>query len=59
MIDRERRAFPSNLEIRSNGDGRTISGIAAPLGTVADISDLNGRYTETIERGALVTRHHH
>jgi HK97 family phage prohead protease len=52
MQDRLQRAFPGDLEIRG-GDGRTITGIAAPFDSPAAISDIQGRYTETIERGAF------
>ena len=53
MIERSTRAFQADLEIRRSGDGRTIAGICAPYGQTAQIADMNGRYAETIERGAF------
>lgn len=49
----ETRAWVSSLEIRSGGDGRTIVGLAAPFDQPAQIQDFQGRYTESIQRGAF------
>src|SRR4051794_6270418 len=43
----------AELEIRSAGDGRTIVGIAAPLGKWNAIRDQAGEYDEMIARGAF------
>jgi HK97 family phage prohead protease len=43
------RAFASELELRSGGDGRTVSGIAVPFNQPAQV----GRFTETFARGSF------
>jgi Escherichia/Staphylococcus phage prohead protease len=51
MSERLIRAHPADLEIR--GDGRTVTGIAAPFDAVAEVSDGGGRYSERFVRGAF------
>jgi HK97 family phage prohead protease len=43
----------TGLEIRSTGDGRTIVGIAAPLGKWNSIRDQAGEYDEMLARGSF------
>nr|WP_271212236.1 HK97 family phage prohead protease [Rhodococcus wratislaviensis]GLK38663.1 hypothetical protein GCM10017611_55300 [Rhodococcus wratislaviensis] len=47
------RATPSDLEIRSGGDGRTLCGICVPFDTPTHIRDFEGEYDEQIVRGAV------
>ncbi len=47
------RVSPTDLEIRSDGDGRTIYGLAVPYDRPAEINDSYGRYTERFARGAF------
>ena len=48
-----RSAFDADLEVRSGGDGRTIFGLAAPIGKWNPIRDHAGTYDEMIARGAF------
>lgn len=47
------RAFVSDIEIRSGGDGRTVHGIFVPFGQVARVSDGGRPYEEAFQRGSL------
>lgn len=47
------RAFASDLEVRSGGDGRTIHGIVVPFDRVAIVSDGGPAYEEAFQRGAF------
>lgn len=47
------RATSTDLEVRSSGDGRTICGIACPFDSPTQINDYDGKYTETVQRGAF------
>jgi HK97 family phage prohead protease len=47
------RAFTSDLEVRTEGDGRTIAGILAPFGKTARVNDGSGPYLEGFDRGAF------
>ena len=47
------RAFVSDIEIRSDGDGRTVHGIIVPFGVTARVSDGGRPYDEMFERGAF------
>ena len=47
------RAYTSDLEIRADGDGRTIQGIVVPYGQTARVSDGGPSYTEKFQRGAF------
>lgn len=49
MSERQTRISPTDLEVRSGGDGRTVSGIAVPFDEEADI----GAYLEVFRRGAF------
>ncbi|WP_050656583.1 HK97 family phage prohead protease [Rhodococcus sp. 311R] len=47
------RSTPTDLEVRSSGDGRTVIGICAPFNSPTQIRELGGSFTETIQRGAF------
>jgi HK97 family phage prohead protease len=48
------REFAADLEIRSDGSGRTIHGIVVPFGVTARVSDDGHRsYDEMFQRGAF------
>ena len=47
------RAFVSDIEIRSDGTGRTVHGIVVPFGQVARVSDGGPAYDEAFQRGAF------
>lgn len=47
------RAFVSDIEVRSGGDGRTIHGVIVPFGVVARVSDGGPAYNEMFQRGAF------
>jgi HK97 family phage prohead protease len=47
------RAFTSDLEVRADGDGRTIQGIVVPYGQTARVSDGGPAYEERFQRGAF------
>lgn len=47
------RAFVSDIEIRSGGDGRTVHGIVVPFDQVALVSDGGRPYKEAFQRGAF------
>ncbi|MCZ7526143.1 MAG: HK97 family phage prohead protease [Acidimicrobiia bacterium] len=49
MSERLSRLFPSELEVRASGDGRTVAGLAVPFDRPADV----GRYREVFVRGAF------
>lgn len=53
MTDMHRRAFSSELEIRSDGDGRTVTGIAVPFGTRTPIREWGQSYDEEFAKGAF------
>lgn len=47
------RAFAADIEVRSDGTGRTVAGIVVPFGRTAMVSDGGPRYAEGFERGAF------
>lgn len=47
------RAFASELEVRSEGDGRTVEGIVVPFERSARVSDGGRPYLESFRRGAF------
>ena len=47
------RSFTTDLEVRSDGDGRTIQGIVVPYGQTAKVSDGGPSYSERFQRGAF------
>jgi uncharacterized protein len=47
------RQFTSTLQVRDDGDGRTIHGALLPWGTEARVIDAGRLVTETFARGAL------
>lgn len=47
------RAFVSDIEVRADGEGRTIHGIVVPFGQVARVSDGGPSYDEMFERGSF------
>jgi HK97 family phage prohead protease len=47
------RAFPVNLAVRDEGDGRTLVGPLVPWGVEARVLDRGRLVVETFERGAL------
>lgn len=53
MSDSLSRAFVSDIEVRSGGDGRTIHGIIVPFDRVATVSDGGPAYKEMFARGAF------
>lgn len=48
-----RRDFVADLEIRADGDGRTVHGIVVPFGQSAMVSDGGPSYEERFQRGAF------
>ena len=54
------RAFgQADLSIRSEGDGRTIYGLAVPFDTLTQIRDGEGEYREKFRRGAFAQTINH
>jgi uncharacterized protein len=49
----ERCFYPADLQLRDNGDGRTLVGPLLPWGVSARVVDQGRLVTETFERGAL------
>ena len=47
------RTSPADLEIRADGDGRTVFGVVVPYNSPADIVEARGAYRETFARGAF------
>ncbi len=48
------RAFDGiDLEVRSEGEGRTVAGIVVPFGRTAMVSDGGPRYLEMFEKGSF------
>jgi HK97 family phage prohead protease len=47
------RAFVADIDVRSEGDGRTVCGIVVPWDTPARVSDGGPTYTEVWQRGAF------
>ena len=47
------RGFFTDIEIRSDGDGRTIHGIVVPYGVTARVRDGGAPYKESFQRGAF------
>lgn len=47
------RGFLTDLEIRADGDGRTVHGIVVPYGQVARVSDGGPSYKEAFRQGAF------
>lgn len=47
------RAFAADLEIRSDGEGRTVHGIVVPFDTPTRVSDGGPSYDEAFQRGAF------
>lgn len=47
------RAFVSDIEIRSDGTGRTVHGIVVPFDRVAKVSDGGKPYDEMFQKGAF------
>jgi phage head maturation protease len=48
------RSFTSALQVRADGDGRTLFGPLLPWGVEAQVADRGRLVVETFERGALV-----
>jgi uncharacterized protein len=53
MADTLRRAFNGDMEIRSDGEGRTVCGIAVPYNVPTTIREFYDEYTEEFQRGAF------
>lgn len=53
MTDELTRAFVSDIEVRSDGTGRTVHGIVVPFDSVARVSDGGRPYDEGFRRGAF------
>lgn len=49
----DRRFDVPDLEVRSDGTGRTVAGIVVPFDTVARVSDGGPSYDESFRRGAF------
>lgn len=47
------RAFASDLEVRAEGDGRTVEGIVVPFERSARVSDGGRPYLESFRRGSF------
>ncbi|MCP5024779.1 MAG: HK97 family phage prohead protease [Actinomycetia bacterium] len=47
------RVTPTELQVRADGDGRTVSGICVPFGVPRAVQDIQGRYTEQFRYGAF------
>ena len=47
------RGFLTDLEVRSDGEGRTVHGIVVPYGQVARVSDGGPAYKEAFRQGAF------
>jgi HK97 family phage prohead protease len=47
------RIAPTELEIRAEGDGRTVHGIVVPYDSPTTITEARNTYTETFVRGAF------
>lgn len=47
------RAFTGDIEVRSDGTGRTVHGIVVPFDRVARVSDGGPSYDEAFQRGAF------
>lgn len=47
------RAFVSDIEVRADAEGRTVSGIVVPFGQVARVSDGGPSYDEAFQPGAF------
>lgn len=47
------RAFVSDIEVRADGEGRTVHGIIVPFGQVARVSDGGPSYNEMFVRGSF------
>jgi HK97 family phage prohead protease len=47
------RAYVTDIEVRADGDGRTIAGVLVPFGRTAVVSDGGPSYQEGFERGAF------
>jgi len=52
-MDALSRSYTTELEVRSDGDGRTIQGIVVPYGQTAKVSDGGPSYQERFQRGAF------
>ena len=52
-VDALSRSYTTELEVRSDGDGRTIQGIVVPYGQTAKVSDGGPSYQERFQRGAF------
>jgi len=52
-MDALSRSYTTELEVRSDGDGRTIQGIVVPYGQTARVSDGGRPYEERFQRGAF------
>jgi HK97 family phage prohead protease len=50
----DRCYYPAGLQLRDDGDGRTLVGPLVPWGVEARVVDRGRLVTETFERGALV-----
>jgi len=53
MTDSLSRAFVSDIEVRADGEGRTVHGIVVPFGQVARVSDGGPSYEEMFVRGSF------
>lgn len=47
------RGFLSDIEVRADGEGRTVHGIVVPYGQVARVSDGGPAYKEAFRQGAF------
>lgn len=47
------RSFDSTMEVRSEGDGRTITGIAVPFNAPTEIREWGSVFTETFVKGSF------
>lgn len=53
MTDTLSRAYAVDMEVRSDGSGRTVHGIVVPFDMVARVSDGGAPYDEAFQRGAF------
>lgn len=53
MTDTLRRAFNGDIEVRSEGDGRTVCGIAVPFNQPTQIRDFYDEYMEEFRQGSF------
>jgi len=53
MSEQFTRTFAGDLTVRADTEGRTVTGIVVPFGTVARVSDGGKPYEEMFQRGAF------